>query len=118
MATFQDVINSARVIMNDTGVALRYTDEQLISYCNEAMQEVRRTRPDFFFGQYTSVLPTYVKTDTVPLPAEFQSCIINYLVGRSEFRDDEFTIDSRATAFMSMFKGGLVSLWANQMIYS
>jgi hypothetical protein len=110
MATFQTIIDSARVILNDTGTSYRYTDAQLIGYCNEAILEVKRTRPDFFFGQYTTTLPTYTATSTVPIPTEFQSTLVNYLVGRAEFRDDEFTVDSRASAFMGMFKSGLVSL--------
>ena len=110
MATFQNIIDRARVILNDTGTTFRYTDAQLIGYCNEAIQEVKRTRPDFFFGQYTATLPTYIASNTVPIPNEFQTTLVNYLVGRAEFRDDEFTVDSRASAFMGMFKGGLVTL--------
>lgn len=103
MATFQTVIDDARVTLNDSD-AVRYTDPQLMQYCNDGIQEAFRLRPDFLLGQYTAADVTYVATDQIPLPLKFQNLMHFYVVFRAELRDDEYSAEGRAAAMRQLFK--------------
>ncbi len=107
MATFQEIISSARVLVSDAG-SVRYSDAQMIEYANEAVAAAKKVRPDFFLGKYTTALPTYVAADAIPIPAEYKQSLVDYIVFRCESRDDEYTVDGRATAFFQTFRMGLV----------
>lgn len=106
MSTFQQVIDDARVTLNDED-AVRYTTPQLMSYCNDGIQEMYRIRPDFLFGNYTAATVTYVESDNLPLTAQYQNLLHLYVVFRAELRDDEYSAESRAGAMRSLFRGEL-----------
>ena len=103
MATFQDVIDSVRVDLQDPTGA-RYTTPQLIGYANDGIQEAYRIRPDFRLRNYTAAPVTYVASDNVPLPAQYQMLLTHYVSFRSEMRDDEYSIDGRASAMLARFQ--------------
>lgn len=109
MSTLQAIINEARVLLNDDD-ATRYSDARLLSYANQALAEARRVRPDLFLGMFGAGALTYVAGDSSPLPIEYEPYIQDYIVGRSNSRDDEYTLDGRATAFIVRFKSGLLSV--------
>ena len=109
MSTLQTIIDEARVLLNDDD-KVRYSDARLLSYANQALAEARRVRPDLFLGSFGSGASTYVLTDTSPLPLEYEPYLQDYIVGRSNSRDDEYTLDGRATAFIVRFKSGLLSV--------
>lgn len=109
MATFQQIIDNAQVFLNDTA-GTRYTDSQLLGYANEALKEIRRVRPDLFFGSYTTTLSTYGLSDTVPIGDEYLPYMTDYMIFRSEVRDDEYALDGRAAALFSRFRNGLIGL--------
>lgn len=102
MATFQQIIDSARVDLQDAD-KLRYTDAQLMEYANDGLQEAYRYRPDFRLGQFTATVPTYVAANNVPMPDRYQMLLKHYVVARSEIRDDEYSVDGRAAALMNRF---------------
>jgi hypothetical protein len=106
MATFQNVIDSARVDLQDAAKT-RYSDAELLAYANDGVQEMFRYRPDFKLGQYTAGSTTYVVGDTVPVPAQYTMLLTHYLVFRAETRDDEYAIDGRAGAFLLRFEKDL-----------
>jgi hypothetical protein len=106
MATFQTVIDDARVTLNDVD-GIRYTDPQLMQFCNDGIQEVFRIRPDFMLGNYTAADVIYVATDTIPIPLKFQNLLNFYLVFRAEMRDDEYSAEGRAGALRQLFKSEL-----------
>lgn len=106
MATFQTVIDDARVTLNDTD-GVRYTTAQLMQFCNDGIQEVYRIRPDFLLGNYTAADVTYIETDTIPIPLKFQNLLNYYVVFRAELRDDEYSAEGRASAMRSLFKSEL-----------
>jgi hypothetical protein len=108
MTTFAQLTASARVLLNDVD-KIRYSDAQLIEYANEAIADAKRVRPDLFLGQYTTALPTYTLSSVVPLSPEYEIYLKDYIISRSEFRDDEFTVDGRAGAFLQKFRNGLLS---------
>lgn len=103
MATFQNVIDSARIDLQDAGKT-RYTDAELLAYANDGVQEMFRYRPDFRLGSYATAVPTYVATDTIPVPAQYTMLLMHYLVFRAETRDDEYAVDGRAAAFLGRFE--------------
>lgn len=106
MATFQSVIDDARVTLNDED-GIRYTTPQLMSFCNDGIQEIFRIRPDFRLGNYKAADVTYVATDTIPIPLKFQNLLNFYVVFRAEMRDDEYSAEGRAAAMRQLFKSEL-----------
>jgi hypothetical protein len=109
MATFQNVIDDARVLLNDSDKT-RYSDALLLSFTNQAIAETKRIRPDLFFGTYSTALSTYILSDTFPLSSEYQPYVHDYIIGRSNSIDDEYTLDGRATAFLQRFKSGMIGI--------
>jgi len=103
MATFQNIINDARVDLNDVA-GTRYTDAQMIGYANDGVQEMYRYRPDFRLGNYSAATTTYVAGDNLPIPDQYRMLLTNYLVFRCEVRDDEYAVDGRAAAFLMRFE--------------
>lgn len=106
MATFNQIIDSARVDLQDAD-KVRYTDAQLLEYANDGVLEAFRIRPDFRLGSYTSAYQTYIGTNEVPIPATYQMLLKSYIVARAEFRDDEYAQDGRALAFLGRYERGL-----------
>ena len=109
MATFQQLVDSASVILSDP-TNTRYTEAQLLEYANEAVAEVRKIRPDLFFGSYTTALSTYSLASTVPIPVEYHAYLKDFIVHRAELRDDEYSVDGRSASMMNRFKMGLLGL--------
>ncbi len=102
MATFQNVIDSVRVDLQDAD-AVRYSTAQLLEYCNDGIQEGYRIRPDFRLGNYTTAVPTYVAGDNIPFPAQYQMLLKHYVCFRAELRDDEYAQDGRAAGLLARF---------------
>jgi hypothetical protein len=73
MATFQDVIDDVRVVLQDAD-GTRYTSPQLMSYANDGVQEGFRLRPDFLLGQYTAAATVYTAVDNVPFRLATRCC--------------------------------------------
>lgn len=109
MATFQSVIDDARVFLKDAD-KVRYTDANLLTYANDVVRECKRIRPDFFLGSYSSVLSTFILGDTVPIPIEYHQFLKDFIIGRAEMVDDEYANESRAVALLIRFKNGMTSI--------
>lgn len=103
MATFQDVIDDVRVVLQDAD-GTRYTSPELMSYANDGVQEGFRLRPDFLLGQYTASATVYTATDTIPFPTGYQMLLKHYVCYRAELRDDEYSVDGRAAALLGRFQ--------------
>lgn len=109
MATLQTVIDDARILLNDSDKN-RYADSLLLKYANEAIAYAKRIRPDLFIGTFKTTLGTYALTDNTPLPPEYEFCLKDYVVGRANAIDDEYSLDGRAGAFNQNFKTVLMTL--------
>lgn len=109
MTTFNQLISSSRVVLNDAA-GVRYTDSQMIEYANDGLKEIYRIRPDLLLGKYTTSLATYVGTDDVPISDTFAMFLKDYLVFRGGLREDEQSSDMRSTAFYARFKNGLIAV--------
>lgn len=114
MATFQQIIDDARVILNDEianeSTVPRYTVAQLLGYARQALVSARQVRPDLFLSNLTGVFPAYTGADTVPLPEQYLVTLSDYVAHRAELRDDEFAVDGRANALFQKHKAGLIGL--------
>lgn len=105
-ATFQQLCDRARLSLKDDAKD-RYTDAELLVYANLALGVIKRRRPDLFFGQYGTPLTSAALTDAYPLTPEYEVCMIDYLIARSESKDSEFADESRAVGFFGMYDAGL-----------
>lgn len=114
MATFQTVMDDARVILNDQITALnpdpRYTEAQLMSYARSALIEARRVRPDLFLSNLTTSFAAYTAASTIPISDDYLLPLVDYVVHRAELRDDEFAVDGRSATLYQKFKSGLLGI--------
>jgi len=114
MATFQQIIDDARVVLNDvitaSDVTPRYTEAQLLGYARTALVEARRIRPDLFLSNMTDPFPTFTAASTVPISEDYLLPLVDYVISRAELRDDEFAVDGRAGALYQKFKAGLLGI--------
>ena len=107
MATlFSKIISDAQVDLNDA-TGTRYTAAQLIAYANDGVREVKKVRPDLFFGSYSTALSTYITSDNVPFDDLYVGFLKDYVVFRAGLRDDEENSAARSAAFFNRFKNGL-----------
>lgn len=107
MATIQDVIDEARVILQDAA-KVRYTDAQLTKICNYALFTANRLRPDLFFSSIGTAQTALTVGNTFPLPPQYEPVVSNYVASRAEMRDDEYSVDGRAATLLSEFKAALL----------
>lgn len=114
MATFQNVMDDARIILNDEISTLnpipRYTESQLLSYARSALIEARRVRPDLFLSNLTTSFASLTAVSTIPITDDYLLPMVDYVVHRSELRDDEFAVDGRSAALYQKFKSGLLGI--------
>lgn len=114
MATFQSVINDARVILNDEATEsnpdTRYTESQLMGYAITALNEARRIRPDLFLSNLTTSFAAYTASSVVPISDEYLVSLADYVAHRAELRDDEFAVDGRSASLMQKFKATLLGI--------
>lgn len=135
--TWQNLVDEARVILQDTEEEYRYSDAILLSKLNRGLQELGRLRPDAFwefFNEDTDdiAVPEVVVTDADPdtdtdefdatedaeialtanfnLPGMFYAPLVFFVASSAELLDDEFTQDSRAVTLMQSFKSMVISL--------
>lgn len=104
--TFQQVIDRARIPLNDAGKD-RYPDADLLAYANDAILLLRQKRPDLFFGSWTIPASEYIVSANIPVDDTFFTAICDYVTGRAEFRDDEDAMQQRAGAFLQLFGSNL-----------
>jgi hypothetical protein len=131
--TYQDLLAEAREILQDTDTdptLQRYPDQTLLNILNRGLQELYRIRPDAFYDEwdYTEsdfdvpalYIPTVPPTTppeggtswtaTFGIPMMFYDPLVNWIIGTTEAIDDEFSDDSRSTAFRAFFKSQVSSL--------
>jgi hypothetical protein len=111
--TVQQILEVARGLIQDESSPFRYSDASLCLSLSEAVAEARRLRPDLFVDTLLDTLPLYTTADildTIPLPDTYMPALANYVAGRTQLRDDEFSMDGRAvmliTAFVATLTGG------------
>lgn len=100
--TYQDVVDLARIPLNDEDKA-RYSDSMLLAYTNNAVLSLFQRRPDIFIGQLDNPpsgeadLP-----DVCPIPAAYAITLADYVTARASMIDDEHAHSGKAAAFMQL----------------
>lgn len=133
--TWQNVLDEARVILQDTDTPERHSDTVLLAKLNRGLQELARLRPDafweFFEGDDVRV-PEVVEVDADPddnpdefdededaeialsahfnLPMMFYTPLVYWVASSAELVDDEFTNDGRVVLLQNQFKNMVLSL--------
>jgi hypothetical protein len=107
MATCQNVVDSARVPLNDAAKT-RYTDPQLLGYLNDGLAEAYSLRPDLRFGKYSTNIELLALSDTFPLSGAHAVALSHYIVFRAENRDDEHVNANRETKSFKLFERGIM----------
>lgn len=125
--TYQNLLAEAREILQDVDTdptLQRYSDATLLNVFNRGLQELYRLRPDAFYDFWNDItsdfdVPLIVSTATpggvlwtavFELPMMFYDPLVNWVIGTVEAIDDEFSDDSRSTAFRTFFKAQVTSL--------
>lgn len=107
LETVGQYLTESRRLLQDQFVPYRYPDEDLIDAINIGLQEVRRLRADLLLPQKFEVPwidPETPDVDaTVPMDVMYRSALVYYICGRAQLRDDEATVDTRASGFMQKF---------------
>lgn len=102
------LFSGVRDLLQDKVPPYRYPDESLFEILNEGVIEMRRVRPDLFIGKLASDVALVAQLgDTLPFPQQFYGPVKNYVVGRAEMRDDEFTNDKRAQTLYGAYFAAL-----------
>jgi hypothetical protein len=100
--TFQQVINWARLDLNDDDKT-RHPDAILIKYANNYVQEAIKMRPDLFFREAIN-LPSsdFVLTDTFPMTDRYLRSCSDYIIGRAKMRGTEESNMAEASAYLQL----------------
>lgn len=108
--TVADILTEARGYLQDTSAEPRYSQEDLISFLNDAVFEIRRLRPDLFLGTYGQPVIQYDDTELLELFAfpQYATATGYFVAGSAELRDDEFVDDNRAMTLLARFSSMLL----------
>jgi hypothetical protein len=106
--TVEQIVAGARRILQDEVEPYRNPTDDLLSFLNNGLYELKRLRPDAWLGFYGKDLPEYAdnSTDlasTIPVNAMFYQGLIYFISGYAELKDDEFTVDGRAALLLKAF---------------
>lgn len=133
--TWQNIIDEARQLLQDTSAPYRHSDTVLRNKLNRGLAELSRVRPDAFWDRFIEsdiLVPEIVLSDPDPdtdpeeldevedaqvlaseeytLPIMFYTPLVYYVVSAAELVEDEFTQDGRAVALLNEFKRMCVGL--------
>ena len=107
MRTIGDIITEVRGILQDRDMSsLRYSDEDLYAAFNSSLDELKRLRPDAFFGSAYDPAVIYSVSDAgtvLPVSPQFFTPMVYFIAGYAELRDDQFTVDGRAAILLSKY---------------
>jgi hypothetical protein len=112
LTTVQDYLDeSRRLLLDQNSAAYRYPTVDLVDALNLALMEMRRLRPDLFLRDFT--VPAYSSTAltaTVDVNIMYRMPVVYYIIGHSQLRDDEPTVDQRAGTFLIKFTQQLTGM--------
>lgn len=106
MATMQEVLDLARLDVNDAG-KIRDKDADWIKFANDGIARCYALRPDLNYGSYGSAFADLTTASTFPLPIEYRPAIAAYIVARAQTADDPFVLEQRASLSMHEYLRGV-----------
>jgi len=108
--TVNDYITDCRVLLQDTVIPYRYSDNELITALNLTILVARGFRADLFISSgdrsnHKLLAPQFVANDEscVDIDPEFRQAIEYGMAAHALLRDQEDIQDSRASTFYSLF---------------
>ncbi len=105
--SIQQVLDHARIPLQDK-TKVRYSDEVLLQYHNDAIELAYKHRPDLFIGNWRALEIRFrTAEEPFPLPSLFRSSVADYITGRAELVDDEYSENNRAMMLIQSFMLGL-----------
>lgn len=112
--TVEQILDGARRILNDEVLPYRNSQDDLLSFLNNGLYELKRIRPDAWIGYFGKDLPEYADNPTdldtqIPINPMFYQQLIYFISGYAELKDDEFTVDARAAILIQAFGANLNS---------
>lgn len=110
--TVEQIIDGARRILQDQVTPFRNSQDDLLSFLNNGLYELKRLRPDAWLSMLGQDLPEYGDNATdlatqIPVNTMFYQQLIYFVAGYAELKDDEYTIDARAALLMRAFGSDL-----------
>jgi len=100
---FQSLVDRARVSLNDPD-KVAYSDEDLMTHAEEAMFILHGRRPDLFIRSSVLSPPdSYDLTDEFPVSSIYAPAVVQYIIARAMTKDDEHSVQQRASAFFQLF---------------
>jgi hypothetical protein len=106
MATLQELIDQARIPLNDDAKT-RYSDAEMLTYARSGLRTLLSKRPDLFIGQWTLDIEALDETDDFPLDMRVFDPLADYICARSQFKDDEAAVQVTATGYYALFQEGI-----------
>lgn len=113
LETVADLVDNARVLLQDRVEPYRYETNQLVAALNIALQDARRIRPDIFLPTFK--IPVYSPADlsaVIKFPDFYKSALLFFVVGFAYIRDQEDTSDARAGILIAKFTQELTGVTA------
>lgn len=104
--TLAQVVEVVRGIVQDSATPFRYSTTSILTAISEAVAEARRIRPDLFVENLLDDSPWYTESnlnDPLPLPTMYFPAVVNFVAGRTQLRDEQFSSDGRAVMLISSF---------------
>lgn len=98
----QDVVNEARGYLNDS-LMQRFSDEKLLEFLNNGLLRLRHHRPDLFVGLFSTLPSQKTLADGISFPEEIYPAMVDYVVARAEYGNDESVLRQRAPEFYRLF---------------
>ncbi|MDE1545935.1 hypothetical protein PTW32_10935 [Dechloromonas agitata] len=109
MATMQDVVDLARIDLNDNDKT-RIDDSALLSSANAAIREAYQVRPDLRLGSYATPVADKAIGDTFPLGDDYKRLVADFIIGRSFAIDSEVADLNRVPAYLQIFRDQLLGV--------
>lgn len=102
MATLQQVINLARVDLNDDDKT-RFSDPKLLLFANNYIHEAIKNRPDLFLGEYLDLPDNdFTLGGTFPMPNTYRRACADYIVGRAMMLNTEESSMTQAANYIGL----------------
>lgn len=99
------LLDRARLPLNDADKT-RWPDTELLTYLNEAIGIVRKSRPDLFFATLLEEPVVALNTDDVPVPYTHRQVLVDYVSARAQMKDGDET-GSKAAELLQLSIAGL-----------
>jgi len=111
--TMAEVVALARITLQDRDSdAYRMSDDDLLEFANNGLDEFFQMRPDLFIGQMSLATASeghqLALGNALPIDGRWKRLLADYVISRTETGDDEHQNAGRAGAFMKQLERRLV----------